>query len=64
MIISCNSGINVNMNEYLFGSVLSMSKSDVRISFLLSAIVLTAFFYVTVLFSVILLMKIFAVPAV
>lgn len=43
MIISCNSGINVNMNEYLFGSVLSMSKSDVRISFLLSAIVLTAF---------------------
>lgn len=43
MIISCNSGIDVNMNEYLFGSVLSMSKDDVLISFLLSGIVLTAF---------------------
>ena len=39
MIISCNSGINVNMNEYLFGSVLSMSKSDVRISFLLLSLI-------------------------
>lgn len=41
--VSIGDGIGININDYLFGSVLSMGKSDVYITIFLSIIVLAAF---------------------
>lgn len=43
LVISQNSGLNVNMNEYLFGSILSMSRTDVFVAIGLSVFVLAVF---------------------
>ena len=43
IIISLDSGMNADVNGYLFGSILAMSNSDVILSVLLSIIVLTLF---------------------
>lgn len=43
LVISQNSGLNVNMNEYLFGSILSMSRTDVFVAIGLSVFVFAAF---------------------
>lgn len=43
LVISQNAGLNVNMNEYLFGSILSMSRTDVFVAIGLSVFVLAAF---------------------
>jgi zinc transport system permease protein len=47
MIISLTSGMNTDVCNYMFGSILSMSKMDVRLSILLSIVVLVlyVFFY-------------------
>jgi len=46
-LVSINSGMNVDLYNYMFGSILAMSKSDVTISVLLSVVVmgLYLFFY-------------------
>lgn len=43
MIISMTTGMNTDVCNYLFGSILSMSKSDVDLSIILSVIVLVLF---------------------
>lgn len=43
MIISMSTGMNTDVCNYLFGSILSMSKGDVQLSILLSAAVLLLF---------------------
>ena len=40
MVISMTTGMNTDVCNYLFGSILSMSQSDVRLSVILSVIVL------------------------
>ncbi len=47
MVVSLSTGMNSDLNSYLFGSILAMSKEDVVISAALSAVVLIlyAFFY-------------------
>lgn len=42
-IISMKSGINTDINNYMFGSVLAISKSDVALSVVLSLIVLSLY---------------------
>lgn len=42
-IISMKSGINTDVNNYMFGSVLAISKSDVALSVMLSLIVLVLY---------------------
>ena len=42
-IISMRSGINTDINNYMFGSVLAISKSDVKLSVLLSLTVLALY---------------------
>lgn len=42
-IISMKSGINTDVNNYMFGSVLAISKSDVALSVILSLIVLVLY---------------------
>ena len=43
MVISCTTGVNTDVYNYMFGSILSMSESDVRLSIILSAVVLILF---------------------
>lgn len=43
MIVSLSTGMNTDVCNYLFGSILAMSKSDVYLSILLSAFVLILF---------------------
>lgn len=43
MVISLSSGMNTDVNNYLFGSILSMSQSDVILSLGLSAVVILLF---------------------
>ncbi len=43
MIISLTSGMNTDLNNYLFGSILAMSNEDMILSIVLSVIVLTLF---------------------
>jgi zinc transport system permease protein len=43
LIISVTKGMNTELNNYLFGSILAMSNSDMWVSIILSAIVLVVF---------------------
>ncbi|MDD2980628.1 MAG: metal ABC transporter permease [Hespellia sp.] len=43
MIISMTTGMNTDVYNYMFGSILAMSENDVRLSIVLSAIVLVLF---------------------
>lgn len=43
VVISLSSGMNADVNGYLFGSILAMSESDVILSVILSAVVLVLF---------------------
>jgi zinc transport system permease protein len=43
MIISQTTGMNTDVCNYLFGSILAMSKTDVQLSIVLSVVVLTLF---------------------
>lgn len=43
MIISLTSGMNTDLNNYLFGSILSINKSDMLISIIISMLVLILF---------------------
>ncbi|MDR2404618.1 MAG: metal ABC transporter permease [Spirochaetaceae bacterium] len=43
MVISLTTGMNTDVCNYLFGSILAMSKGDVTLSLILSAMVLTLF---------------------
>ncbi|MDR2312966.1 MAG: metal ABC transporter permease [Spirochaetaceae bacterium] len=43
MVISVTTGMNVDVCNYLFGSILAMSKADVRLSIVLSAAVIFLF---------------------
>ena len=43
MIVSMTTGMNTDVNNYLFGSILGMSSSDVNLSLVLSAVVLVLF---------------------
>lgn len=43
MVISCTTGVNTDVYNYMFGSILSMSAGDVRLSVILSAVVLVLF---------------------
>lgn len=43
MIISLSSGMNTDLNNYLFGSILAMNTSDMYLSLILSVIVLVLF---------------------
>ncbi|MBQ7839955.1 MAG: metal ABC transporter permease [Lachnospiraceae bacterium] len=47
MVVSMSTGMNSDLNSYLFGSILAMSKEDVAISVVLAAavLVLYVFFY-------------------
>lgn len=47
MVISLSTGMNTDLNSYLFGSILAMSKEDVVLSVILSLVVLVfyVFFY-------------------
>jgi len=47
MIISLTTGVNTDVNNYLFGSILAMSKNDVYLSVVLSlaVLILVIFFY-------------------
>jgi zinc transport system permease protein len=44
MVISLTTGMNTDVCNYLFGSILAMSKSDVTLSLILSVVVLCVFF--------------------
>lgn len=53
MVISVGSGVNSDINSYLFGSILAMSDGDVILSTVLSAAVLLLFvFFYTRIFAV------------
>lgn len=43
MAVSVTTGINTDIYNYMFGSILSMSKGDVKVSILLSVVVLTMY---------------------
>ncbi len=47
VIVSAVGGVNIDVNSYMFGSILLVSKSDFKVCILLSAVVLTmfSFFY-------------------
>lgn len=47
MIVSMTSGMNADLNNYMFGSILAMSKEDVKLSVILTVtvLVLYVFFY-------------------
>lgn len=53
MAVSLSNGVNVDINSYLFGSIISVSKSDVVISVILALIVLFMFvFFYTKIFAI------------
>ena len=43
MVVSVTSGMNTDLNSYLFGSILAMSRSDVVLSVILAAVVLALY---------------------
>jgi zinc transport system permease protein len=45
MVISVTTGMNTDVCNYMFGSILAMSKSDVTLSIVLSAVVLVLFVF-------------------
>ncbi len=53
MAVSLSKGMNIDLNSYLFGSIISVSKGDVVISVILAAAVLVMFvFFYTKIFAV------------
>jgi zinc transport system permease protein len=53
VVISLTTGMNTDVNNYLFGSILAMSKSDVKLSIALTAVVLALFvFFYNKIFAV------------
>ena len=44
IVMNMSSGMNADINSLMFGSVLAMTAEDVRLSFILSAVVLVLFF--------------------
>ena len=45
MVVSMTTGMNTDVYNYMFGSILAMSKEDVRLSLLLSVIVLVLYLF-------------------
>jgi zinc transport system permease protein len=45
MAVSINGGVNIDINSYMFGSILAVTKSDVFISVLISIIVIISYFF-------------------
>lgn len=45
MVISVTTGMNTDVYNYMFGSILAMSEEDVRLSVILSAVVLVLFIF-------------------
>ena len=53
MAVSLSNGVNVDINSYLFGSIISVSRSDVIVSVILALIVLFIFiFFYTKIFAI------------
>lgn len=53
MAVSMSSGMNVDISSYLFGSIVSVSGSDVTVSVILAAVVLAVFvFFYTKIFAI------------
>lgn len=53
MAVSMSDGMNIDINSYLFGSIISVSSSDVPVSVVLAAIVLAVFvFFYTKIFAI------------
>ncbi|MGN0650336.1 MAG: metal ABC transporter permease [Oscillospiraceae bacterium] len=53
MAVSLSDGMNVDINSYLFGSIIAVSDSDVAVSVILSAAVLAMFvFFYTKIFAI------------
>lgn len=53
MAVSMSSGMNVDINSYLFGSIISVSSGDVAISVILALVVLLMFiFFYTKIFAI------------
>lgn len=53
MAVSKSEGMNIDINSYLFGSIISVSSSDVWVSVILAAIVLAVFvFFYTKIFAI------------
>ncbi|MDE7193741.1 MAG: metal ABC transporter permease [Oscillospiraceae bacterium] len=53
MAVSMSSGMNIDINSYLFGSIISVSGSDVVVSVVLAAVVLAMFvFFYTKIFAI------------
>lgn len=53
MVISMTTGMNTDVYNYMFGSILAMSKEDVRLSILLSiSVLILYFFFYNKIFSV------------
>ncbi len=53
MAVSMSGGMNIDINSYLFGSIISVSGSDVVVSVILAAVVLAMFvFFYTKIFAI------------
>lgn len=53
MAVSMSDGMNIDINSYLFGSIISVSSTDVLVSVILAAIVLAVFvFFYTKIFAI------------
>ena len=53
MAVSMSDGMNIDINSYLFGSIISVSSGDVLVSVILAAIVLAVFvFFYTKIFAI------------
>ena len=53
MAVSMSKGMNIDINSYLFGSIISVGKGDVVISVVLAAVVLAVFlFFYTKIFAI------------
>ncbi len=53
MAVSVSSGMNIDINSYLFGSIISVSGSDVVVSVILASVVLAMFvFFYTKIFAI------------
>ena len=53
MAVSMSKGMNIDINSYLFGSIISVGKGDVVISIVLAAVVLAVFlFFYTKIFAI------------
>lgn len=53
MAVSLSDGMNVDINSYLFGSIVAVSGSDVTVSVILAAVVLAVFiFFYTKIFAI------------